>query len=49
VQFDKRFQLLCVNPGAAGKYGFHTVQTMVKFIMEAGRIRDMEVVELTRK
>jgi len=49
VQYDKRFQLLCVNPGAAGKYGFHTVQTLVKFILDAGRIRDMEVVELTRK
>jgi putative phosphoesterase len=49
VQYDKRFQFLCVNPGAAGKYGFHTVQTMVKFILDAGRIRDMEVVELTKK
>jgi putative phosphoesterase len=49
VQYDKRFLMLCVNPGAAGKYGSHTVQTMVKFILDAGRIRDMEVVELTRK
>jgi uncharacterized protein len=49
VQYDKRFQMLCVNPGAAGKYGFHTVQTMIKFILDAGRIRDMEVVELSRK
>src|SRR4030042_44619 len=48
VQYDKRFQLLCVNPGAAGKYGFHMVQTMTKFILDAGNIRDMEVVELTR-
>jgi len=49
IQYDKQFQLLHVNPGAAGKYGFHTVQTLVKFIIDKGRIRDMEVVELTRK
>ena len=49
IQYDKQFQLLHVNPGAAGKYGFHTVQTLVKFIIDTGRIRDMEVVELTRK
>ncbi len=49
IQYDKQFQLLHVNPGAAGKYGFHTVQTLVKFIIDNGRIRDMEVVELTRK
>jgi predicted phosphodiesterase len=49
VQYDKRFRLLCVNPGAAGKYGIHKVQTLVKFILDAGSIRDMEVVEMERK
>jgi predicted phosphodiesterase len=49
VQYDNRFQMLCVNPGAAGRVGLHKVQTMVKFILEAGTIRNMEVVELTRK
>jgi hypothetical protein len=49
VQYDKRFQLLCVNPGAAGRSGYQKVQTMVKFILDAGNIRDMQVVELTRK
>jgi putative phosphoesterase len=49
VKYDKRFQMLHINPGAAGKYGFHTVQTMVRFILDAGRINDLEVVELDKK
>ena len=49
VQYDRRFKLLHINPGAAGKYGFHTVQTMVKFILDTGRILDLEVVELDKK
>jgi uncharacterized protein len=48
IQYDKRFGLLYVNPGAAGKNGFHTVQTMVTFSLTAGEIKDMEVVELNR-
>ena len=49
VQFDKRFQLLHINPGAAGKYGLHTVQTLVKFTLGESRIGDLEVVELEKK
>ncbi|MBN1416469.1 MAG: metallophosphoesterase family protein [Bacteroidales bacterium] len=49
VQFDKRFKLLYVNPGAAGKYGFQKVQTLIKFALDDGQIRDMEVVELSLK
>jgi len=49
VQYDKRFQLLHINPGAAGKYGFHTLQTLVKFKLDKGLIRDMEIIELTKR
>jgi predicted phosphodiesterase len=49
VQYDKQFQLLSVNPGAAGRFGSHKVQTMVKFTLDAGNVSNMEVVELTRK
>jgi putative phosphoesterase len=49
LQYDKRFQLLHINPGAAGKYGSPTLQTLVKFNLDAGRIRDMEIVELKKR
>ncbi|GHT39174.1 phosphoesterase [Bacteroidia bacterium] len=46
VQYDKRLQMLHINPGAAGKYGFHTVRTIVRFVIAGAEIRDMEVIEL---
>ena len=48
VQFDKRFNLLHINPGAAGKNGFHKVITMVRFVIDKSRISDLEVVEFPR-
>ncbi|MFN4882182.1 MAG: metallophosphoesterase family protein [Bacteroidota bacterium] len=38
--------LLHINPGAAGKSGFHVMRTMVKFNIAAGRVWTPEVVEL---
>ena len=46
VQFDKKRQMLFINPGAAGKHGFHKVKTLVRFTIDNGRARDMEVIEL---
>ncbi|GAO27776.1 metallophosphoesterase family protein [Geofilum rubicundum] len=43
---DPSLKLLHVNPGAAGKYGFHTVRTAIRFTLDQGDIRDMEVIEL---
>lgn len=48
VQFDKRFNLLHINPGAAGKNGFHKVITMVRFVIDKSRISDLEVMEFPR-
>jgi putative phosphoesterase len=48
IQYDKHYELLYINPGAAGRYGFHTLQTLVKFKLHTGNITDMEVVELNR-
>lgn len=49
VMFDKKLQCLHMNPGAAGKYGFHKVRTLLRFVLEAGNIRDLEVIELSEK
>ena len=45
VMYDKRHELLHINPGAAGKYGFHKVRTAVRFQLDAGRIENLEVGE----
>ncbi|GAP72568.1 metallophosphoesterase family protein [Candidatus Symbiothrix dinenymphae] len=46
VQYDKRLQLLHINPGAAGKYGFHTVRTVVRCVIAGAEIKNLEVIEL---
>ncbi|HOH55334.1 MAG TPA: metallophosphoesterase family protein [Paludibacteraceae bacterium] len=49
VQFDKKLNLLHINPGAAGKYGFHTVQTIVRLEIDGKKIQNLEVIELKKK
>ncbi len=46
VQYDKKLQLLHMNPGACGKFGFHKVRTMLRFEIDGGEIRNLEVIEL---
>ncbi len=45
---DPRLELLHINPGAAGNSGFHEVITAVRFSVEAGRIFDLDVLEIKR-
>lgn len=45
VIHDKTLDCLHINPGAAGRYGFHKVRTAVRFVLDKGNIRDLEVVE----
>jgi putative phosphoesterase len=49
VQFDKKHNLLHMNPGAAGKYGFHQVRTMLRFEIDGDKIQRLEVIELGKK
>jgi putative phosphoesterase len=49
VQFDKNLDLLHINPGAAGKYGFHKVQTLIRFEIDNEKIQNLEVIELKPK
>lgn len=46
VIYDQKFQCLHLNPGAAGKQGWHQVRTLQRFEIEAGRIQNLEVIEL---
>ena len=43
---DKKYNLLHMNPGAAGKHGFHKIRTMLRFTLEQKKIRDVEAIEL---
>ena len=46
VKYDKTLDMLHINPGAAGISGFHKVRTMVRFIIDNGTFKDLEVIEL---
>ena len=48
VQYDKHYQFLTLNPGAAGKSGWQTVQTLLRFTMDGQKIDNLEVIELER-
>lgn len=45
VMNDEKNQMLVINPGAAGRQGFHLVRTALRFKIEQGHIKDMEVYE----
>ncbi len=49
VIYDKKYDLLHINPGAAGLHGFHPVRTAVRFTLRQGRIEDLEVGEWPRR
>ncbi|MBT8319895.1 MAG: metallophosphatase family protein [Gramella sp.] len=46
VMNDKNLKLLHMNPGAAGKQGFHQKRTMLRFKISGKDISDLEVIEL---
>jgi len=48
VQFHAGLNCLHLNPGAAGRTGWHKVQTLLKFCIDGNDIKQMEVVELKR-
>lgn len=46
VMPDPEHDLLHINPGACGRHGFHKMRTIVRFVIEAGKITQLEVIEL---
>ncbi len=48
VMNDKKRGLLHMNPGAAGKHGFHKVRTMLRFEIDGKNISNLEVIEFER-
>ena len=46
IIYDKKISCLHINPGAAGKYGWHKVRTLLRFDISGDRIENMELIEL---
>lgn len=49
VMFDPKYQLLHINPGAAGNSGLHRNITMIRCEIEDGRVNNLEVFDKPRK
>lgn len=47
VMYDPLYSCLHLNPGAAGKQGWHKVRTLLRFDMDKGNILNMELIELS--
>lgn len=43
---DSKLNILHMNPGAAGKSGFHKVKTLLRFDISNGKFSNLEVIEL---
>lgn len=47
VMFDDKINCLHMNPGAAGKQGWHKVRTLIRFVIDGKNMKDCEVIELS--
>lgn len=46
IMYDESLECLHINPGAAGKQGWHQVRTIVKFVIDKDDIKDCAIIEL---
>ena len=46
VMYDDKINCLHINPGAAGKHGWHQVRTLIRIIIDGKTIKNCEVIEL---
>ncbi|MCX6276019.1 MAG: metallophosphoesterase family protein [Bacteroidetes bacterium] len=46
VMQDKKYNMLYMNPGAAGKHGFHKMRTLLRFEINGKKIEKLEAIEL---
>jgi hypothetical protein len=49
VIFDRKYEMLYINPGAAGIVGFHKVRTIIRFDLHLESIKNLEVIELKKR
>jgi putative phosphoesterase len=48
IMYDKTNELLYINPGAAGKFGFHKQITAVRFVLDNGIPKEMEIIDIEK-
>lgn len=48
VIYDKKINCLHLNPGAAGKQGWHKIRTMLRFCISEEKIHTLEAIELQK-
>jgi putative phosphoesterase len=48
VIYDKKISCLHLNPGAAGKQGWHKIHTMLRFCISEEKIHTLEAIELQK-
>ena len=46
IVYDDQLNCLHINPGAAGRQGWHKVRTVVRLVIDGSTMRDCEVIEL---
>ena len=46
AQYDQKLKCMHLNPGAAGKSGYHQVRTLMRFVIDGKQLKDLEVIEL---
>lgn len=46
VMYDQKLQCLHMNPGAAGRQGWHKVRTLIRFAIDGKEIKNCEIIEL---
>jgi hypothetical protein len=49
VMPDRTLGFLHINPGACGNEGWHKVKTLIRFDIEAGKIGNLEVIEIGQR
>ena len=49
VIYDKKISCLHLNPGAAGKHGWHKVRTLLRFCISGEKIHNLDVIELAKR
>ena len=49
IMYDEKMQCLHMNPGAAGKHGWHKVRTIIRFVIDGKEMKDCEVIELGKR
>ena len=49
IMYDDKINCLYMNPGAAGKHGWHKIRTIIRFAIDGSEIKNCEVIELGKR